>query len=741
MAVEEEKKKDTQEEVFEPFSVILARDLIFMDWTVQFGGQLLGILLAILLGFIVGSNVFSDLFGQSETVNPLSYILIYVGTLIAVVGLCVYYFIKLGIKINSPKKISGNKLNILKIAFFGLSFVFGMSWLYNNQLQPAANRIAGIVNRNDPGETPPPSEPSAPIVEIDWKATNEYIMVLLAIIAATAVFALLYAGIMYSINKKVNTLNGVAVGTATIMLMFYLLSQFSIPQYLIPAFQDRSFSLLIPFLTDLFYYLVISLVTILVYHKSRRIELTLIILFLGFGFGYETSNIFEFLIILKWGFPKDSHISATLIDTIKNLQLAGLFGMGAFLLYLIFSFRKVIDFVKRAWFTLKKQGVALLLFFLVIMVIEIIVQFIFQLLSIIFSLIVFVVLVGLVNSLISKRYGAQSYTGLMKNMTQSTLQMTDPVVPRLNKQASFLEKNLSRRRIYTYILTISIPLVIYFGIMYLATAITSQTSSGTAVFLYTAVPVSIAFVAFANAFFFIRDPIPRGRFKYQYPLKIVGLIGGIVYFFVAVNNLIYNVVSYYPLIALFFVPFVILPLLRRDNLGSLLLTLAGDNTDTALKQLILRKDLDMKKIVDNFDKSPEFIRIWLALVITKRKETVEKNHKLITMLDSNFPVERATAAMCLLYLNNQETLERLVNILENDRDPKVRNSIAYSIRYWKELPEEIYKRVIDSQHYEDNSEVLETLKKTLSELDIRYATKKEEQEIELEELEEYWEEI
>ena len=62
----------------------------------------------------------------------------------------------------------------------------------------------------------------------------------------------------------------------------------------------------------------------------------------------------------------------------------------------------------------------------------------------------------------------------MKNMTQSTLQMTDPVVPRLNKQASFLEKNLSRRRIYTYILTISIPLVIYFGIMYLATAITMR---------------------------------------------------------------------------------------------------------------------------------------------------------------------------------------------------------------------------------------------------------------------------
>ncbi len=727
------KETEPEEEKFESFSIILARDLIFMDWTVQFGGQLLGILLAILLGFIVGTNVFSDLFGQSENINPLSYILIYVGTMIAVVGLCVYYFIKLGIKINSPKKIAGNKLNILKIAFFGFSFILGLSFLYNSYLQPAANKIAGIINRNDPN--PNPSDPSTPVVQIDWKATNEYIFLLGAIILSTAIFALLYAGIMYSINKKVNTLDGVAVAAAVILLMFYLLSQFSIPQYLIPAFQEKSFSLLLPFLTDLFYYLIVSLVTILVYHLSRRIELTIIILFLGFGFGYETSNIFEFLIILKWGFPKDSYISSTLIDIMKNLQIAGLFGMG---LYPIIFYRDTISFAKKTWKTFKKQGVAILLFFIAIMLIEVILQFIFQFLGIIFSLIIFIVLVGLVNSLITKRYGAQSYTSLMKTMTQATLQMTDPIVPTLRKQSSFLEKKLLRKRILILTLSTGIPVIIYFVLMYLATAITSQTLTGTSIFLFTAVPISIGVIAFAISFFYVKNPIPRGRFKYQYPLKVVGLIGGIIYFFVAINNLVYNNVGYYPLIAIFFIPMIIIPLFQRDNLGTLILTLAGDNTDTALKELVLRKDLDISKIEENLKRSPEFIRIWLALVLTKRNESVQTNLNLVSMLDSNFSFERATAAMCLLYLKDQETLERLVSILENDRDPKVRDSIAYGIRYVDNLPEHIYKRIIDSQHYEDDSRVLETIKKTLVELDMKFASEEEEEEIELEE---YFEEI
>ena len=108
------------------------------------------------------------------------------------------------------------------------------------------------------------------------------------------------------------------------------------------------------------------------------------------------------------------------------------------------------------------------------------------------------------------------------------------------------------------------------------------------------------------------------------------------------------------------------------------------------------------------------------------------------MLDSSYPVERATAAMCLLYLSNEETLERLVSILENDRDPKVRNAIAHGIKYYQNLPEDIYKRIIDSQHYEDDSQVLETIKRTLSDLDLQQAKIEEEDVVELEE---YLEEI
>jgi len=194
-----------------------------------------------------------------------------------------------------------------------------------------------------------------------------------------------------------------------------------------------------------------------------------------------------------------------------------------------------------------------------------------------------------------------------------------------------------------------------FGFLYIYDLFAVQTTTGTAIFLYTAAPISVAFVAFAIAFFFVRDPIPRGRFKYQYPLKVVGLIGGIIYFFVVVNNLIYNVVDFYPLIALFFVPYIILPSLRRDNLGTLLLSLAGDNTDKALNELVTRRDIDIERMAGNFEQSPEFIRIWLALILTKRNDSVQTNQKLISMLENEYPIERATAAICLLYLNNKET--------------------------------------------------------------------------------------
>lgn len=725
------KEKNVEEEEFQPFSVILGRDLIFMDWTVQFGGQLLGILLAIILGAILGFNVFNDLFlsgGQVTSLTPIT--LVSVGTMLAVIALSVYYIIKLGIKLNSPKKIAGNKLNILKITFFGFAFILGMSNIYTRYLQPAANSIAGVVSPIDQGSSGNGSQTPT----IQW-SFNDYIIYMMAILLSVAVFALLYAGIMYSINRKVRTFEGVAVATSTILLMFYQLSQFSIPQYLVGAFQQKSYSLLLPFLTDLFYFMVTSLVIILVYHLSRRIELALILLFLGFGFGYDSSNVFELLIIMKYNFPSVSQTSAVLIKTLQTIQLVGMYSMIA---YPVLFYKDTISFFKKSWKTLKKQGIALLTFFIVVLIIEIIIQVLYQFLSIIFSLIIFIVLVILVNSLITKRYGAESYTNLMKGMTQSTLQMTEPVVPPLRKQSSFLEGKLRRKRITILTLSTGIPVLVYFVIMYLTTAITSQTTAGEALFLYTAVPISVGVVAFAISFFFVKNPIPRGRFKYHYPLKIVGLIGGVFYFFEVISKLVYNEVGLYPLIAVFFVPMIILPLFNKDKLGTLLLTLAGDNTDSALKELVLRKEVDINKIEENFDKSPHFIRIWLALILTKRKDSVQINQKLVSMLDSKYPAERATAAMCLLYLRDQETIERLVNILENDHNPKVRNFVAYSLRYVENIPEDIYKRIIDSQHYEDDSQVLETIKKTLVELDMRTSSKEKEEEIEFEE---HWEEL
>lgn len=717
---------------YESFSVILGRDLIFMDWTIQFGGQLLGILLGALVGFLVGANLFKDLFGASESINPNSYISLYVGTLLAVVGLSVYYIMKLGIRINAPKKIAKNKFNIAKVAFFGLSFVFGLSYLYNTFLEPAVNKIAGIVNPLDPNGNGDPGNGGG---GVDWQSTNQYIILIASILAVAAVFALLYSGIMYSMNKKVGTIDGVAIVTTSTLLMFYLLSQFSMPQYLIEAFQTKSYSLLLPLLNDILYYSLIAFVTIMVYHLSRRIELSIIILFLGFAFGYETTNIVEFLIILKWDFPEKSYISATLIKTLQGLQYAGLAGMIA---YPLVFYRDTAAFFKKAYVTIRNQGLVLIGFFIVILVIEVILQFVFTYLGILFSLIIFIVLVGLVNSLITKKYGKQSFTGLLSTMTQATLQMSESVIPTLKKQTKFLEEKSVRRRLTAVILGTTIPLALYFGTMYLTTAITGQTVIGTTVFLYTAVPISIGFIAFSLSYLWVKNPIIRSNFNYQYPLKIAGLIGGIFYFFYAVNGLIYNRVGLYPLIALFYVPIVLIAVFRKDKLGTLLLSLAGDNKDTALKELLLRRDLDIPSLDEKFYKSPPYLKTWLALILTKRGEKAQTSQNLMSMLSSNFPLERATGALCILYLNDKETMERVIKILESDSDPRVRDAIAYGIRYFDDIPEEIYKRIIDSQHYEDDAKVLETLKETISSLDIRFSAEEQEEEVELEE---YFEEI
>ncbi len=715
------KKEDSEDYV--PFSVILGRDLIFIDWTIQFGGQLLGLLVGAILGFLVGVNIFKELFSASGTISATVYLVFQVGIGLAVIGLSIYYIQKLGIRINHPKKISSNKVNITKIAFFGISFILGIAYLYGGHIAPAAHKIAGTLppengNSGNGGENGGGT--------VDFNTTNEYIILLVTIMITTAIFALLYAGIVYSINIKVKTKEGVAIGSAVILLTFYLLSQFSISEYLLKAFTEKSYSLILVFLTDFLYYLLVALITILVYHQSRRIELSIIVLFLGFTFGYGSpTNIILQIIALKWGFPNFSDnittISDVLARTLEGLEYAGLFGM---IIYPIIFYKDTIKFGKKFWDTTKKQGLVLLVFTLVVAVIEILIQFISQYLGIFLFLIIFIVLVGLVNALITSKYGKQSYTALLTSMSQATLQMSESVVPSLEKQVKLLERKTKRRAIIKITSGTTLPVVFYFLIIYVTTAITSQTTIGESIFLFTALPISIAIISFATTFFFVRDPLIKGHFSY--PLKALGLIGAIIYFIYACYNLVYNNIGVYPVITIFFIPLIIIPIFTKKKVGSLLLSIAGENKPRALQELINRKDLDLNQFERSFHKSPAIFKIYLALILTKRGEKTSTIQNAISMLTSNFPIERAAGALVLLYLNDNETLERVVKLLENDIDPRVRDSIAYGLRYFKDLPEEIYKRIIDSQHYEDDSKVLETLKQTISILDQSFHKTEEE---------------
>lgn len=727
--------KEATEDVFTPFSVLLARDLIFMDWTIQFGGQLLGLLIGVILGFLFGAQMGALFgFGDSDSIEFSAYLAIQIGTIFAVLALSVFYIQKMGIKINTPKKIARKKLNVLKIAFFGLSFIFALAFLYNSVLIPAVHKIAGITVEPVTGEPGDPGD--APGIYVDFKTTNQYIFLLITIMLTVAVFALLYAGIMYAINVKVNSKIGVAIGSSTILLTFYLLSQGSIQSYILEAFSTKSYSLLLVFLTDLFYYLLVSFITILVYHLSRRIELSALLLFIGYTFGYGApSNVVLQIIALKWGFPNFSDGITTTADilarTVEGIEYAGVFGV---VLYPFIFYRDTAEFFKQFWTTLKKQGLSLLVFTLVVFVIELIIQALFNFIGSIFiSLIIFIVLVFLVNKFISAKYGKQSYTGLMKQMTKQTLQMSEPIIPDIQNQTKFLEQKTRRREVTKIILGTTIPVAIYFLIMYITTAITNVTPVGTTIFLFTAVPISIAVMSFTTVFYFLRDPLIKAYFSY--PIKVLLLLGTASYFFYANYGLVYNTLGIYPLIVLVYVPFIIIPLIRKEKVGTLLLAIAGENKQKALKKLLIRKDVNFDALEKTFYKSPTIFRNWLALLLSKRGKRESTLKNLETSLTSNFPLERATASLCILYLNEESILERIINLLENDSDPRVRNAIAYGLRYTEDIHEEVYKRVIDSQHYEDNAQVLQTLKETISILDQAFSSKlEEEEEIGLEEI-------
>ncbi|MHA1852002.1 MAG: hypothetical protein ACTSUF_00665 [Candidatus Heimdallarchaeaceae archaeon] len=703
-----------------PFGVILGRDLIFMDWTVQFGGQILGIILGALLAGIFGVNLFK-LFTPSEdnTVPADSYLFLEIGTALCVIALSLYYINKLGIQLNRPRSIASNKLNILKVVLFAFSFIFGLAYLYNSHLAPCLNKISGVQPPNN--GTSGDSEGAY----VDFKTTNQLVSLFLMLAILIGVYALLYAGLIYSLNKKVNTMDGVAIITPAILLTFNMLSQYSIRENLLKG-------QIVLFLGEFAYFFAISVISIIAYHLSRRIELSIITLFIGYSFGYRSpSNIFTIIITLKWGFPNLSDginsTSDVLAKGLESIEYAALAGM--VVLPLIF-YRDTISFFKKTWETIRYQGLRIIFFLAAVLAIEVTITFLYQYLSFIFAFFAFIILVGVVNSFITSQYGSQSYAALLTTITQATIQLNSPFIPSFDTQTQYLERHQKKRQKMAIILGTIIPVILYFLIMYITTAITSDLSVGEIMFFVLVIPLTIGIVAFAITYFFVKDPLIKDYFTYS--IKTIALIGGVIYYLSIIHNLEYGEIGTYPLLALLYLPMIYIPIKAKKSFADLLFYLAGENQNKALKELSLREDIDYKVVSDNLYAAPSFLKIWLALLLTKRLGA-DAEDSLSPMIISEFPAQRITATICLLYLQKSDYYERFIKILEDDDNPDVRKAVAYGFRYATNLSSELYGRLIDAQHYEENPDVLAALKDTVAHLD-EYFAKNEEKREELEEI-------
>ena len=177
---------------------------------------------------------------------------------------------------------------------------------------------------------------------------------------------------------------------------------------------------------------------------------------------------------------------------------------------------------------------------------------------------------------------------------------------------------------------------------------------------------------------------------------------------------------------------IYIPIKAKKSFADLLFYLAGENQNKALKELSLREDIDYKVVSDNLYAAPSFLKIWLALLLTKRLGA-DAEDSLSPMIISEFPAQRITATICLLYLQKSDYYERFIKILEDDDNPDVRKAVAYGFRYATNLSSELYGRLIDAQHYEENPDVLAALKDTVAHLD-EYFAKNEEKREELEEI-------
>ncbi|MHA1304225.1 MAG: hypothetical protein ACTSQE_01590 [Candidatus Heimdallarchaeaceae archaeon] len=772
------------------FSVILGRDLIFIDWTVNFGGQILGLILGMILGFIFGAKM-GTLFDPTTPVDVGAYIALQAGILLCIVGLTLYYTSRLGIKLNSPKKIANNKILLLKTCMFAFTAIFGIVYLFNNHIFPYIYANFSTIKPPEPGDTGTGGDGSEGNI-VDIPTTNHYILLITLIVLVVALFAILYAGVFYSFNKKANTMTGVAIIVSTLMLTLTLLSQNRSIQKLIDGE-------VMAFLTDFLYFFLVAIITLLTYHMSRRIELSVVILFIGFAFGFGApSNVVAQIIALKWGFPNLADgVNSTadvITQTITIIEYVGLFGL---VVYPIIFYKDTIAFLKEftriyklplyilkfivtivllpwiiiknlgairtfwieLWLVFKKdgeksayfsilgdrigqqlskffkditssEGFAVTLFTIVILVIELAIVFLYNILGIFLYFLAFIILVGVLNKIITSRYGSISYTALFTSMTKSALQMSAPLIPSIEQQEEFFEyKPKKVQKLYISLGT-TIPVIAYYLIAYTTTAITTETPFRDAFFLLSAVPISIGIISFSTSYFYVKKPIMKEI--YSYPLRIVSIIGAIIYFGIAINRLIYNTVGSFPLFLLFFLPLIYLTIRTKRSLSELLLLLAGEKRNQALNELILRKELNTERLKESLYDAPPFLRFWIILVFLKREEHEIKD-QLALMLKSEYYYDRIIASLAFLYSNDQENIQQIIYMLENDPDVKVREAIAYGLRYFKEINDEDYKRILDAQHYEDNSKVLEKLRETIAILDQRFAKEEEEEEI-LEEL-------
>ncbi len=756
------------------FSVILGRDLIFLDWTVNFGGQILGLIVGLLLGAIFGAKV-KSLFDPDVPVDASAYMALEIGTLLCVLGLTLYYSSKLGISINKEKKVEHKTLNILKISAFAISAVFSIIYLFNGHLFPYVYSHYSSPSNNG-------NNSSQSGNTVDFKTTNQYILLLIVIVLVAAFYAILYAGVFYSFNIKVKVMTGVAIIISSVMMTFTLLS-------LNQSYQKLFNGEIAALLTDFFYFLLISLVAVLTYHLSGRVELSIIVVFIGFAFGFGApSNAILQIIALKWGFPNLNNginsIADKLAFSIQILEYAGMLGLLGYLIifykdtlkaikelikiyklpkYFILlllliltlpwkmgkalyhfiqtkennKFKKISEDAKKFFKNFVKEvssseGTSISIYAAILITIEIAISYLTRIFGILLYFLAFIALVGFVNKAITSKYGSMSYTALFQAMKKTSLELSSPLIPEIKDQAKALENKTYRNQFFAISLWTVIPTLIYYLVIYITTAITSATPLGKAIFLLVVTPLSVALMSFSLGYFFVKKPIIKEMFAY--PIKVVSIIAGVVYYLIALSKLVNNEIGPYPIFSLFFILLIFVTIKSRKSFGELIFLFASEDRNRIINELIIRKDIDSDEIFKSFIESPSFLKFWLLVPLVKRGvKGIES--ELSLLLKSEFGYLRSMAALSLLYLQDQTSLDYLVKALENDSDENFRLAIAYGLRYCKNIPEEMYKRIIEAQHYEDNSIVLEKLKETISILDEGYSKKVKENE------EEYMEEI